>query len=926
MKIKTQPLSAFMSSHPKQTVTQKPNLESELLTSANKGTNQKCSLPLKEALAIIQQSQKKQGIKSLAAALSAFDMFEMGFIDPDIRRNRAITVGNRRPIDWDDFWYCDRKLRDEWSGVTGSPKVVTAITSAMRNMASNIECPSISRYSNSNLMKILDGRHTKIGVFNKYSYPHDAKVNAAVTFRYILEKVGHLLDDEIDTLRNLLISDVRDVREQGIIAAENTWKRPWRKNILGTALVRELRIESDQNLRNRAAWVIINANPKVLLEEGAKDDDSRYYPIELLTVISDPSIKLNMIYGLCSVIFAQRKEGKFYEDFKEAPSLNSTDIERCCKYSIYVLEDLINKNTLSENEKKLLHYTCVLISNLLDKDLNPIVRCLAQQLYDNQVNKLSNINLTKFIEFTTHSHFAEQSWRDKNTWSIASNILKTILLAAPKKYKNPLAYYLSLRTCVEQITTISQTKKADPLVDSNLDGALNIIDFSITAYLSGKNFKGITWQDIEEFNTGFLGLLQLLNNSGIAGCRSAALNVIDDFNQNGIIVGQSSLPFDARVNEKNMAALRSALRNNIYSQNILREQLISPSPATIQEKALLMARQITTSFKDYFGLTELKKKALETASEVITGKRFKKGFILSGINGMGKSFFGKTLAGELALPLQVIKGKEIDIDRLLELGEYGTVTLETYFELLKKRAPLILMLDEIQYIAPAEEIELTGKLIKCLQGVIKSGAPIILVGTTNEPEPVLIEGLHIDGDGSSTEIDEVLKTRIHPFCLEVMDGYYPFNQESLGIGFTKDYLTHLQRARKLNGNQDLEQVAQLARGIKPVDIIQIVRGTLIPEQGVFSLKMVSENLSKLSADIKQGKLEELVNLLESSVRYCTLKYGYRVEGNVDYKVLAVTAEGIPIKDLGQLLNHIPQVITQKSLLILLNSYRKDYQN
>ena len=222
-------------------------------------------------------------------------------------------------------------------------------------------------------------------------------------------------------------------------------------------------------------------------------------------------------------------------------------------------------------------------------------------------------------------------------------------------------------------------------------------------------------------------------------------------------------------------------------------------------------------------------------------------------------------------------------------------------------------------IKTAEEIELTGRFIQCLQGVIKSGAPIILVGTTNEPEPVLIEGLHINEDGSSTEIDEVLRTRVHPFCLEVMNGYYPFNQGSLGKGFTRDYLIHLQKARKLHGNQDLEQIAQLARGIKPVDIIQIVRRALIPGQAVFSLEMVSNQLSKLSTDIRQGKLEELANLLESSIRYCTLKPGYRVEGSIDCKVLAMAAEHIPIKKLGQLLNCIPQTITQESLLILLHS-------
>ncbi|MBI2995503.1 MAG: AAA family ATPase [Candidatus Melainabacteria bacterium] len=781
-------------------------------------------------------------------------------------------------------------------------------------------------------MKVANGTYSKIGAFDRYSCSHEAKVNAATALRIIIEKIGNYLSDEMDILRILLASDVRDVREQGIIAAENTWKNPWRKNILESGLIRRLRLEPEQDLRNRSTLVIVRANPKVLLEECTKDDGSKYFPIELITVINNPSIKLNMVYGLCNLFSAQRKEGKFYKDFKETPVLDSPDVERCFKYSILVLQDLVNESTLSIDERKILHNTCVLISYLLDKDLNPVVKSLEQQVYNNYVNKLSNINLSKFIEFTTHSQFAEESWKEENTWVAAKGTLKVALPVTDTRCRNPLANYLSLRADVERMKTalrpiqVVSTKPTNPYVVSNLNDVLDMIDSSIESYLAGKNFKGIMWQEVEEFNSGFPRLLQLLDSSRNVNCRLAVLNTMDNLTQNGITVARRSLPFDSIVNEQNIAALGNVLRNNVYFQSVLRKQLTSPTPATVQEKALLLTRQLTTSFKDYFGLTELKEKALETASEIIAGKRFKKGFILSGINGMGKSFFGKTLAGELALLLQVIKGKTIDADRLQVFGVNRPVTLEEYFELLKKHAPLVLMLDEIQFIAPADGIELTDRFIKCLEGVMKSDAPIILVGTTNEPEPVLIEGLHINEGGSSTEVDKVLKTRIHPFCFEVMDGYYPFNQESLGIDFTRDYLTYLQKTKKLKGNEDIEQAVQFARGIKLVDIIQIITESLIPKENIFSLDTVSSRLSKLSADLRRRELEELVSLLESSIRYLTLKPGYKIEGDIDYKLLATVADSIPIKSLGQLLNNVPQAITQESLLFLLNSYRKDYQS
>lgn len=113
MKIKSQPSSTVVNSQLKQRTTQKSDRES--------------FLSLKGTILAIQQSQEEQGITSLAATLSGFDKFELGFIDPDIRERRATIIGHRCPVDWDDFWYLDRKLYDEWGALSGTPRVCNVL-------------------------------------------------------------------------------------------------------------------------------------------------------------------------------------------------------------------------------------------------------------------------------------------------------------------------------------------------------------------------------------------------------------------------------------------------------------------------------------------------------------------------------------------------------------------------------------------------------------------------------------------------------------------------------------------------------------------------------------------------------------------------------------------------------------------------------
>ena len=553
MKIRSQPPLTVTNSQFKQSTTQKPNQES--------------FLSLKEVIAAIQQSQEKQGIKSLAASLTNWEKFELDIIIPEARISRARQIGTKKPVDWADFWYLDGKLYDEWLAPTGNPRVVTAITQAMKTMIQNATSYPLVKYSDSRLMKVANGTYSKIGPFKMYSCSHEARVNAAIALRIIVEKIGNSLNDEINILRMLLVSDIRDVREQGIIAAENTWKHHWRKNTSESGLCRRLRLEPDQALRGRATWIIVQANPKALLEACTKDDGSKYFPIELIAVIDNPSIRSNMFFGLCSLFSAQRKEGKFYDNFKEIPVLDASDIERCFKYSIHVLQDLVNKSTLSVDERQLLHNTCFLISSLLDKDLNPVVKCLDLHVYDDYVNKVSSINLSKFIEHTTHSHFTEDSWKDKNTWIAARKILEMALSVAGNRCKNPLANYLLLRDDVERMKTNAENTPI-PHVASNLNNVLDIIDSSIESYLVGKNLKGIIWQDTEELSAGFPRLLQLLTNSRNVSCRLAVLNTIDSLTQDGIAVAQRSLPFNAIINEQNMAGLVNVLRNNVYFKSV----------------------------------------------------------------------------------------------------------------------------------------------------------------------------------------------------------------------------------------------------------------------------------------------------------------------------------------------------------------------
>lgn len=875
----------------------------------------------KETFSSIQKTQKELGINSSAATLSMWDEFELNVPAPDIRRQRAITIGNRSPVDWDDFWYLDKKLYNERTGLTGSTKVVTAITYAMKEMASK-GTPDYGPYASSNLMDIIKGEFTTVGVAN-YSVESEAKVNAAIALRYILEKNGRSLNDRTSILAALLLSDVIGVKNQGLIAAENTYKL-WRSGVFEAKLLRILRIETDQGLREKASRIISLADPHCLLENFSKDDNyygtiifssgssgPTYRPIELLSTISSSTIKLNLIRGLCNLINAQNKKGKYYEDFQRVEDkLTSSEADICFKYSLLILKELNGKSTLNEDEKKLVHSASCLLELLTEKHMPSFDH--KRGSYSIQEGGFAEIDLKSLIKNTTCSY----DYGELKT-NIASRVIEVSLVARGNKLRNALPYYLSLRADVEDMKVgLNDTSKA-----AKLARVLLIVDSCIERYLSKDNIASVIWEEKDKINPTFYKLVQLIDKTKDRSCKSAVLDIIVPlYKRKNTGLSVNPLLFDS-INENNRSALFSTLRSTIYSEPITQSNLLRPSEFTLEGKALIQLRELTPSFKDYFGLQKLKQRILEASSEAIAGKRFTKGVILSGINGAGKSFFGKVLAGELGIPLQIIKGKTIDIDKLHDLGRSKTGSLEEYFEILKQFAPLVLLLDEFQAIASVETTELTERFIKCLKGIKDANRPIILIATTNEPEPALIDELHINEDASSLEIDEVLKTRIHPYCLEVMNGFYPFNQESLGLEFTKDYLTRLKMSGNLKGNSDLEKISRFSSGVRPVDILDVISSSLIPGENHYSLEEISRRLSSLHDENLSRKAEELAKLIESGIRYIALKPDYKIIGTLDYEMLAKKVASISTKNLGDLLEKVQKNITQESLIALFDLYK-----
>ncbi|MCS7122809.1 MAG: AAA family ATPase, partial [Candidatus Micrarchaeota archaeon] len=121
-----------------------------------------------------------------------------------------------------------------------------------------------------------------------------------------------------------------------------------------------------------------------------------------------------------------------------------------------------------------------------------------------------------------------------------------------------------------------------------------------------------------------------------------------------------------------------------------------------------------------------------------------RGILLFGPPGTGKTFFLKATAGEFKLPFIYISGSEI----LKEGFERGAAKIKEIFNLARERAPSIVVIDEIETIAPARtgSNPLVGQLLQELDG-LRDRKGVFFMATTNLPQyidPALLRPGRID--------------------------------------------------------------------------------------------------------------------------------------------------------------------------------------
>ncbi len=876
---------------------------------------------LREKISCIQKMQQEIGIQSYAA--SELDKFL-----PSERRRIALWMG--KPTHrWEDFPKLEARLGDEKGALTSSGDVTVALTWAMASIVENLTPGQLSyKYSNSNLMYTAI-EEPPYGWTSYCQGSENARINAAVALRYIVEKIGNSLPDEAEIIKGLLNAPTQKVRLEGAIAAQNTYKHSWRRNIFNTGLIGALRKEQDSEIREKIASAIADANPKAILETWHVEGYGSFLPAEFIELDNNISIKTSLIHGLGNLLVAQVKNGKYYEDFSESPSLSAQNRIDILKYVIGRLEYLLNESYLTENEKKLLaNTTWVIAKSVNDEAINAFNRsCTTSEdrVIEELVLRLAKTDPKSFIKITTPTKFSGSEWEHFNIWNNSSDILFRILFDRRRADTNPLKTHFLLKDDVREMRRSS----SDSFVNSNLEEALLVIDNSIENNVLSLGAKNLKWGNHSDFNFAAGNLIDLLVTTQTSSFRVAILKTFDELNQHGLQLqnmGQVSL--GTALNEPNNSKLRQSLRRVVYSAPITQELLVKPSAETAQGGALILNRAITRSFKDYFGMQELKERALTIASGVIKSGRFFRGLLLSGIAGTGKSLFGEVLANELALPLSVLKSDEMRDGRIIISGDNRTYTIEDYFEKTRKMGACVLLIDEIQDIAPPGSSDLSIRFLKGLQSLQSSNVPIILIGTTNYPSTDIVREIPVNPDGTSKDIDKHLVKNVHPDCLTFMEPFYSFHSKSAGSSFAEGYINYLLETGKLTtgsiGNPietayKVGLISKLARGLSPADIISTVSNSTLSFAKVIPLDLILSEIRKLKENSQE--IIRLEKLISSKIKSLVADEEKQVIGELDYKQLALLAEDIPITEIAQILNDAPNNINQNILVALFSEYK-----
>ncbi|GEM_PF-3034924 len=868
---------------------------------------------LREQISAIQKAKTFLDLESLAA--SEFD-FQLSS-----DRNRIARHLTKDPS-WYNFQKIRQQLGKEGTRPFGNSGTLEIFVSVMLEIVSKldpgmigahnayeVEFGPFSPFSSSVLMRITRGEYRGLQT------GPGARENSAKILRIIVEKIGDRLDDEAEIIRLLLNSSSKKVREQGAIAAENTYKHKWRRKIRDTGLILAFKKEENDSLRDRIARAISFANPKMILEEYPVGDDvDKFRP--LARVLSDRSfsVRINLLCGIGNLLQARSKVGRYYEDFSEIPHLNTKQKNDCLSCVLQIVEGMIRKGSLCEDEAKVLYNSFCVLSNLVsDKDIEDAKK-EGNSEYQRLVSRLGKIDFAALTEVVTNISFNDKNWQKYNTWAAASSTANRVLDESSRGLERPLEHYFSLKSKISQKKNVAN----DIEVNSKLNEALEKVDSAIVGYLANTPFDQIKWGNYLEFNSCVNNLLELVKSLKSESSQFNILSLFENITEKGVMLSdRGKVTFNEAFDVRNKAKLNEVLRTVIYSKPPTTDLLSNSLCLTPRGKALTLYRRITNSYKEYFGCPDLKRKALEFSLGRITGSSSKLGFLLSGDIGAGKSFFAEVLANELAVPLCSLLGSKIEKGQSGELlySHNGTLlTLSGYFNKVVGAGPGVLLIDELEEVSNPKDPNITSQLLKFLQGLASSKHPVVVIATTNHPKLSKIEGMKINEDGTSQEIDNVLSRTINPEFFTILQPCYLFHKKSVGSLFVSEYLAYLSNIGRVGSDVNIGLVSTLARGLAPADVItsisSIQENPLKPETIINVIKEL-----KLEVD---GDIEQRENLIRTKLEDLISSGAFTIEGTkIDFIMLAIVSEEMEIKSILQKLSNAPKVLNQEVLLGLL---------